>query len=1374
MKHLECKLELSNADTTYTGVSMPPQDAHILPNGKPFDIRKKYIMRPLSVISYFPESQSIYQRDYRGLLKNWEDKLQLGKAQALKLSNQSFTVACWINVIRYNGLEVNSGDNAILGMDKIGSGQTLHILVRCKKLWFDFYNGGMASETEICENTWYHVAFVYDIDARTMSIYVNGELDNSTGEISPLQGNNMVFISSYAGGRGLNGRISNLHIWSVALPAQAIRATVVSSIPNSCLQPELQKLSNFEIIIDISAYKRKGHDPSLEASVALQYERLMKTNVTNGLSNELSVVLSSGRKKWGRSKIMIVGEGRAGKTAFSNTIIGKEYQDTQSTIGINEMTCEIKSINGTSKTWGEFTTPGKEYETALATLISKQRIAAVNTSSTNINDKSSTATIAEPFLGVTDKVTPMSEVKDKVSTESVAGAMYPDNNDNNDDFMIYDQQNDINHLEMKEQSPPLPSSADVDEDYVIKALSQMTLDESHLILSVYDFGGQSVFNVIHPFFLTRYGVYLIVFNMKWLLSNDFEKNECISYLSHWLNSVIVHTYHKDPTTGSALTAPFAFVGTHKDIINNAGNHEKISQILYDTFGSNIAWGSLLDNIGEDGVRGKTNMYFFPIDNTISRRDTTVLRLLQTIETAVNRESYVHEEKPLTWFRALDEISNSKKSSLTMTEVVDIAFSAGIGSTYMINEMLLFFHEVGILMWHSDATLRDTIILDPIKFFVTPATTVICKYVPTATDSTYHTLPIHAQCRKFFGTDFNLMIKKGIVTERLLLKLLEDSGDSKQQIVRLMLKYGLLVALDGSLEGNQLDAAINVFATGDHSSTSNSTAAVKDTSPKRFVVPALLPLSDVSIELSNPMTHSFLFAFRAHNFDGLDDLSASVVYGADLKSKGFLPNGIFQQLMSRAIAWSQETYGFTTNYEMYQDIAILYVGNQQFRMIERPRINCIQVDVAGGSPLAVHERLRFMLDKVVSECMKCLAISTLLPFTDNCLSHVVVDDTSIFVSLDAIRNITEKSSALTIGMGGHRSLLSSNEAKERYAVMISNAGQQLDYYDVFISYRWGPFDSDFVQKIFDRLTMYTVANDADRPIHTFLDTKRLQLGRPYQRDFALAMTRSSVIVPIVSYEALQRMVYHDDSKVDNVLVEWLSMQLCAERPDRCSVRFVMPILFGKRNSSSTLIIDNLFADPIIERLPNTIPTATIAIAVLLLRDIGVLTETEVIESSKWTVRNIVNGLMKFLLLNASDLCDGRGPGGILTTCVNRIYDTILSVPMHTLKQNTVENRATAVVIGKQSSVRSTVALSSNPSATLSHCYPPRLTDYTVLDVIALFQELAIPIESSDITRLKITGSKLVEVEQVSDFADLGLLMTGIHSRILLKDCKARAG
>ncbi len=44
--------------------------------------------------------------------------------------------------------------------------------------------------TELVRNTWYHVAGVYDADARTLDVYLNGRLDNGPlqGTVAPAHG----------------------------------------------------------------------------------------------------------------------------------------------------------------------------------------------------------------------------------------------------------------------------------------------------------------------------------------------------------------------------------------------------------------------------------------------------------------------------------------------------------------------------------------------------------------------------------------------------------------------------------------------------------------------------------------------------------------------------------------------------------------------------------------------------------------------------------------------------------------------------------------------------------------------------------------------------------------------------------------------------------------------------------------------------------------------------------------------------------------------------------------------------------------------------------------------------------------------------------
>ena len=73
--------------------------------------------------------------------------------------------------------------------------------------------------------------------------------------------------------------------------------------------------------------------------------------------------------------------------------------------------------------------------------------------------------------------------------------------------------------------------------------------------------------------MTRYGVYILVFDMKDLLKdpNSDQCKESMGTIKFWLDSVAIHTLSelKDTTTGGERvlryqTAPVAIVGTRKD------------------------------------------------------------------------------------------------------------------------------------------------------------------------------------------------------------------------------------------------------------------------------------------------------------------------------------------------------------------------------------------------------------------------------------------------------------------------------------------------------------------------------------------------------------------------------------------------------------------------------------------------------------------------------------------------------------------------------------------------------------------------------------------------------------------------------------------
>lgn len=231
-----------------------------------------------------------------------------------------------------------------------------------------------------------------------------------------------------------------------------------------------------------------------------------------------------------------------GKTAFSNCVIGKDFTETSSTIGIHQLTCDVKYAAAGGGAWGEYSKPDKEWEAAVASMIARMDMAAAAESKTvtekakpgapiiakpaeksispeekkpsTDSSKTPSANPSTPASIVAPAVSqknPTSEVKSAelkptaVPTVSskLGGVSAP----------VGSKELDAPRLPRAHATPPAIPQPQIDDDLVMKCLADSIHTESKLILSVFDYGGQSVFNVIHHFFLTRYGVYCLVFNM---------------------------------------------------------------------------------------------------------------------------------------------------------------------------------------------------------------------------------------------------------------------------------------------------------------------------------------------------------------------------------------------------------------------------------------------------------------------------------------------------------------------------------------------------------------------------------------------------------------------------------------------------------------------------------------------------------------------------------------------------------------------------------------------------------------------------------------------------------------------------------------------
>jgi hypothetical protein len=156
--------------------------------------------------------------------------VDLGNPSSLRLTG-SMTLSAWINIS-----ENPWDDGAIVGKLQ-RSGWQLKTSpdtgVRTAALQISS-NGADSiqrySSTVLVPNTWYHLAGVYDAAARTLNVYVNGNLANGvlSGTVPAAQADapfnvNIGQRTGYPGTFNFRGRIDEVHVFNRALSAAEVR-----------------------------------------------------------------------------------------------------------------------------------------------------------------------------------------------------------------------------------------------------------------------------------------------------------------------------------------------------------------------------------------------------------------------------------------------------------------------------------------------------------------------------------------------------------------------------------------------------------------------------------------------------------------------------------------------------------------------------------------------------------------------------------------------------------------------------------------------------------------------------------------------------------------------------------------------------------------------------------------------------------------------------------------------------------------------------------------------------------------------------------------------------------------------------------------------
>ena len=923
----------------------------------------------------------------------------------------------------------------------------------------------------------------------------------------------------------------------------------------------------------------------------------------------MQLAMEKGEKPWGRSTVMFVGAGRAGKTGTERSMLGYAFEHTESTVGINneymfEVTSALANVDGDAhfvggSRWLLAEKAEKEYESALAKLasaIQQGKVDKINRLEQKVKEqkaklknlgKADAATVAAPSVDEPSSSVPPSSsssetaqpaVPSQIAVAPLAGGASAGGGAGGDDG--------FNSLVNNDPLSP-PSTTDpqeLDLEYALRMLAKDLQMNSKLLLTFLDFGGQKAFESINQFFMVKQGVYVVVINMECFLTSDGRISvdpskgittwsECLKVLLHWLNTVVVHTM----SPGSTKPAPIFIVGTHKDTVPSSADHQAISEALSAALGvDNPVLNSLQRNEAE-------GLCFFPIDNTLGRSDTTMTTLMKSIEAVIETQEYVHKMLPLLWFRVLDWLNGQSRHYLMYDEVARYAKECGfdMSTTQAVDDMLSMFHECSVLMWHNVDGLRHIVILNPIGFFVAHATNLLRQHSGTATDATQQKLPksIEDKVRSdtVLRSDFKQMVSTGILTRRLLDVLLSEAEEPRV-VLQLMVTYALLVPL------RREEAEVNGGG---------------DDTLLRYLVPALLPETRSLLPEGTNYTGAGSAEGEGHRFFVFFAVTGVIVSDdclrhGDMRDKGFLPGGLFVRLVAKLLAWSQDT---TTarSWSCDKDSMTLFFGTQKFHVTHRPDINSIQVGMFDRhTPLAIHARLKTILEVLIAECFHCLSMSTLVEHSgDGPMQGAVRPSSSIrrwLVPLSAIRKRT-----VFLGGGSHGvRRLTAKEVETWFDDwFVCHGASDVEQYDVFFSYRWHWFTTWLTAKLADTLTQFTIGDNPPRAITTFLDVHSLEMGLNFQEAFVGGLVRSLVMVALVSIQACERMMTHYAdgkettifTKEDNVLVEWL----CAMRLLHLKRLLVVPVFLGNSTDvnsvgGSFFEVDAITNTTVLQRLP----------------------------------------------------------------------------------------------------------------------------------------------------------------------------------------------
>ena len=485
---------------------------------------------------------------------------------------------------------------------------------------------------------------------------------------------------------------------------------------------------------------------------------------------------------------MVIGQDRSGKTSLKKSLRGQAYDPSEeSTVGIEVDPSHFKVSTEVWKT-------GEKDQQTFAPAISYEHHAAQLIVGSLMKEEKA---LGGHSFASSENQEPDNRGLEPVQSGSSVLASSSNSSESSTDFKppgaLRDDMPSLNELHQEDAADLPEEIATLVERLLHKA---KTVDDDKEVYSVlWDFGGQSVYYVTHPLFLTPRAIYLLVYNLSRnphdkanpvvkqgmfkKIEDNFSLKTNLDYLDFWMSSVasLASRSRQQPVSSNSVAIPAALppvflVCTHSDEPYGGENPCAVADEIFNILQNKPYSAHLFEHV-------------FVVDNTKSGGKfecSEVSRLRQNLLAVAKDLPQMKEAIPIKWLqfeKALRAMKEEGRKWITLENAKEIASKVcKIDDDQEILTLLHFLHDQRIFIHFDDSPeLSQLVVLDP-QWLID-----VFKKVITVKRYDHEERELKDLWRK--------LEKTGILEDKLLKHVWSDQKETSESLVAIMEKFSLM-------------------------------------------------------------------------------------------------------------------------------------------------------------------------------------------------------------------------------------------------------------------------------------------------------------------------------------------------------------------------------------------------------------------------------------------------------------------------------------------------------------------------------------------------------------------------------------------------------